>query len=570
MRGMVGFPRGLALLAFFVSASPAQVGAQPSSAVPGVCRVINVEFTPGGIAAGTMIRLLVPPPMTEPPPYKVPEIAPQIVAWIETPGGEYVDTMYITQQTGRYGMGNRPGRFDFNTGPAWPYGRRTTTFPVWSHKHGVPFQQVEFQSGGDQKDSNLSHELNKSSRELYYCRPLLVSEWQADGATCASTVYTDKGVFGAAPSIYPPRSDLIPVTGTDSLSVQMYKSLNPFDTVSQATPRIGQLATVSWPMPSTLATGDYVLFMEVALEQDFNDNFNQLKDPAPALQYYGEYGVPYRGQPSVIYRVPFTVAETETVATTDTYVGWGDPKGLSGKINDPDPAMITEGVPNTGASRLLLTSKDGQMFRVRVDARSEQDNTAPRAPGDMVITDAQASTATLTFVAPGDDDLAGTVSGYEVHYLVGDTGLTEANFDSAGELMFSGDVVESGQPQVLTIRNLLPETEYTVAVRAFDNCHNPSRITAVTFTTPPRPIGSVDACFVATAAYGSVLANDVEMLRRFRDMVLRKTVLGELAVEAYYTFGPPVAGVVGESDLLRETARDVLTPMVAWARGLRW
>jgi hypothetical protein len=586
---MVGFPRGLALLAFFVSASPARAGAEPSqgpalpdgaatrgvaesrsSAVPGVCRVINVEFTPGGIAAGTQIPIRPAPPLPAPQTYRVPEISPQIVAWLETPGGEYVHTIYITNQTGRYGMGNRPGRFDFNSGPGWPYGRRTTTFPVWSHKHGVPFQQIEFQSGGEQRDSNLSHELTKSSRELYYCRPLLLSEWQADGATCASTVYTDKGLFSSGPSVYPPRSDLIPVNGTDSPSVQMYKSLNPFDAVSQATPRLGELATVSWPMPLTLATGDYVLFMEVALEQDFNDQFNQIRDPSPALQYYGEYGVPYRGQPSVIYRVPFTVADAETVAMTDTYVGWGDPTGQTGKINPPDAAQITEGVPNTGASRLLLTSKDGQMFRVRVDARSEQDNTAPRAPGDMVITDAQASSATLTFVAPGDDDLAGAVAGYEVRYLVGGAPLTDANFDSAGELQFTGDIVGSGEPQVLTVRNLLPETEYTVAVRAFDNCHNPSRVTAVTFTTPPRPIGSVDACFVATAAYGSVLANDVEMLRRFRDMLLRKTVLGELAVEAYYTFGPPVAGVVGESDLLRETARDVLTPMVAWARGLRW
>jgi hypothetical protein len=288
------------------------------------------------------------------------------------------------------------------------------------------------------------------------------------------------------------------------------------------------------------------------------------------LQYYGEYGVPYRGQPSVIYRVPFTVSEAETVATTDTYIGYGDETGQTGKINAPDPTMITEGVPNTGAGRLLLTSKDGRMFRVRVDARSEQDTTAPRAPGDMVITDAQASSATLTFVAPGDDDLAGTVTGYEVHYMVGDMALTDANFDAAGELPFTGDVVAAGTPQILTVKNLLPETEYTVAVRAFDNCHNTSRVTAVTFSTPPRPVGSVDACFVATAAYGSVLANDVEMLRRFRDMLLRKSVLGELAVEAYYTFGPPVAGVVGESDLLRETARDVLTPVVSWARGLRW
>ena len=53
-----------------------------------------------------------------------PSIDPQIVIWIEKPTGQYVDTIFITQQTGLYGIGNRPGRFDFNSGPNWPYGRR--------------------------------------------------------------------------------------------------------------------------------------------------------------------------------------------------------------------------------------------------------------------------------------------------------------------------------------------------------------------------------------------------------------------------------------------------------------
>jgi hypothetical protein len=553
MRVMVLSCRGLALLAcsaVAILAPPARVRADSAGPAP-MCRVVSVEFTPGGFAAGTEIRDHNPDPEKE-LRWTVPETPPQIVAWVEKPTGEYVQTLFITQNTGRYGMANRPGRFDFNSGPAWPYGRRTTVFPVWSHKHGLSFPQVEFQTGGDDKDSNLSHELTRSSREPYYCRPLLKIETQWDTATCASAVFTDKGVFGARTSSYPPRSDLNPVLGTDSPSVQMYRSMNPFDAVSQATPRLGSFASLSSPTPD-LSAGDYVLFVEVALEQDFNDAFNGPKYPSPSVTY-GEYGVAYRGQPSVIYRVPFVVMDGVTIATTDTYAGYGDPDGLDGKIRPPDPTKITADVPNTGASRLLLTSRDGQMFRVRVDARSEQDKVSPAPPGNMVITDAESSSATLTFVAPGDDDMLGTVSGYE----------------SASELQFSGDIVASGQPQLLAVKNLLPETEYTVAVRAFDNCHNTSRVTSATFTTAPRPVGSVDACFIATAAYGSIMANDVEMLRRFRDMLLRKSVLGELAVEAYYTFGPPVASVVGESDLLRTTARDVLTPIVGWARGLRW
>jgi hypothetical protein len=60
------------------------------------------------------------------------------------------------------------------------------------------------------------------------------------------------------------------------------------------------------------------------------------------------------------------------------------------------------------------------------------------------------------------------------------------------------------------------------------------------------------------------------MLRRFRDLMLQSTVLGELAVEAYYTFGPAVAGVVGEYELLRATARAVIDPVVRTVKVLRY
>jgi hypothetical protein len=90
----------------------------------------------------------------------------------------------------------------------------------------------------------------------------------------------------------------------------------------------------------------------------------------------------------------------------------------------------------------------------------------------------------------------------------------------------------------------------------------------IELTTSERETGEVDACFVATAAYGSLLANDVEMLRHVRDSVLRTNVAGELLVEAYYTFGPALAGLVGESEELRGLARDVLDPLVEWVKEL--
>ena len=120
--------------------------------------------------------------------------APQIVAWIEDANGVYVDTVFITKQTGTFGLGNRPGRWDLNSGPLWPYGRRITTFPIWAHRHGIEFPELVFQSG---EDTNLSHQAGESSRDAHYCRPMINTEPAWDALTCASPgfVGTDKGQF---------------------------------------------------------------------------------------------------------------------------------------------------------------------------------------------------------------------------------------------------------------------------------------------------------------------------------------------------------------------------------------
>lgn len=506
---------------------------------PGTCHFVDVDFTPTADL--------------------------QIVAWIEDTHGNYVDTAYITQATGSFGIGNRPGRYDFNSAPKWPYGRRITTFPVWAHKHGQTFPEVEFQDG---QDSDLSHGFSQSSHEQHYCRPLLPQEYGsgADATSCATSVFTDKGVFSpSAKSLYPPRTDLTAQSGTDSDSVAMYPTMNPFDGVSQATPEGGAPATLSWTPPATAGDGDYVLFVEVSKEADMDDTYNATSYPAPKNISYSQYGEPYRGQPSVVYRVPFSIGGTEFVGTATEYAGYGDPDGQDGNVRAPDATIVTT-VPGSGASRLQLVAGDGgAMYRVQIHARVDHDALAPAAPQNLVVTPASPNLV-ATFTAPGDDGETGKVSSYDIRLAPGEP-ITEATFAAAPHLATPAQLVSGGQTQSITLEGLLPDTDYSIAIRATDDCNNTGPLAVTAFHTD-LATGSVDACFIATAAYGSTMAADVGMLRHFRDVMLRRSALGELFVETYYTFGPPVAHVVGESDLLRESARDALGPLVDRVRAI--
>lgn len=487
----------------------------------------------------------------------------QIVVWIEDAAGNYVDTAFITRLTGTYGLGNRPGMMEFNSGPRWPYGRRTTTFPVWAHRHGQTWPLVVFQDGDD---SDLSHAMSQSSMERFYCRPITENEQLWDAQTCATTAYTDKGRLDYNQvSRYPPRQDVEMAPAIDHEDVTTFPALNPFDAVSRATPPGHEPFRVDWQLPDDLVPGEYVVWVEVSKEFDQNEHYDY---PEPEGIPWVEYGIPYRGQPSVVYKVPFTLTPgAEVVTSTAEYAGYGDPDGLDGELRPPD-VTITTGVDGSGASRLLLTMDGDTMYRVLVHALpAVADPDPPGVLGEIEVVEARPTAVTLSFTAPGDDDMLGMVSGYEVRYLAG-AELSAANFTEGARADVQVVPVAPGDEQTLTIENLLPRLAYSIAVRAFDECKNYGEVRVIQVTTPEFAGGHVDACFVATAAFGSLLEHDVEMLRRFRDRFLRTHVPGELLVQSYYTFGPALARMIAPSDTLRRAARAGLAPLVEAVRDL--
>ncbi|MEA1872021.1 MAG: CFI-box-CTERM domain-containing protein, partial [Chloroflexota bacterium] len=70
-------------------------------------------------------------------------------------------------------------------------------------------------------------------------------------------------------------------------------------------------------------------------------------------------------------------------------------------------------------------------------------------------------------------------------------------------------------------------------------------------------------CFIATAAYGTPMAEEIEILREFRDEYLLTNPAGQALVGLYYTVSPPIAEFITEHPSLKPIVRAGLLPAVA-------
>ncbi len=74
--------------------------------------------------------------------------------------------------------------------------------------------------------------------------------------------------------------------------------------------------------------------------------------------------------------------------------------------------------------------------------------------------------------------------------------------------------------------------------------------------------GGGGGCFIATAAYGTEMAEEVKTLTKFRDDVLLKTIAGKEFVELYYAISPPIAEFIRNKPIFRAITRIALQPLI--------
>jgi hypothetical protein len=85
-------------------------------------------------------------------------------------------------------------------------------------------------------------------------------------------------------------------------------------------------------------------------------------------------------------------------------------------------------------------------------------------------------------------------------------------------------------------------------------------ITASLEENSPSPAGG---CFIATAAYGTPMAEEIQILRDFRDEYLLTNSVGQTLVDLYYRNSPPIAEFITEHPSLKPIVRAGLLPAVA-------
>ncbi len=545
----------------------------------------------------------------------------QIAIWIEKPDGTFLSTVALTQAVSVRGIGNRPGATQMNSGYHWPYGRREGVLPLWAHRRAsapgaMQFPRVIFQN---RPEGYASRTCEDSTPDTYFCLAFTGNSHKdgLDAISCASQFNSDKGRFGSGMepaeiegvdvfraldgiSFYPPRRD---VTACDLKGVpspcmggngscndhpdaatfaDVARRVMPdIDAVTMATPP-PDTQEVMFSVPDAWAQGDYVAWLEINTEGDYNQTFNDVVFPTPLDSTKWDSwamtnGYPYRGQPSVVFSVPFTLGLSGTYATAHP-VGYGSVDGLepnAAEMHTMDATISDDPIsaPGSGADRLRMPGALEAQERLAIEVRDLEfceNHLPPEGPTEVSVApvdDPKHSFewARLHFVAPAHFL---PIAKYEVRTSTDDSIVNDFNHGIPAfgasrkqEALMVPAGAPAGSSVDVDFGGLKQTTHYWVAVRAVDVCNRvgPHAVAEVTTTRPAYT--QLSGCFVATAAFGSALEPEVSAMRRVRDRLRVESSLFAVATELYARSGPAAADVLRRSDLARAFARRLIGPL---------
>lgn len=295
---------------------------------------------------------------------------------------------------------------------------------------------------------------------------------------------------------------------------------------------------------------------------------------------YRAVSIDAAGNKGVSQNLTFTTSNTPPViqdGTTNNGSGYAPLLvELNAAVQDPDGFIISyewdfngDGVYdlNTGSdSKATYTYNDVGVYPVRLKVT---DNGGASATSDLITitvsTPVNRPPAINSFTAvltSGDTSLRFTVNADDPD---GSVVKYEWDFDGNGTI----DAVTNSAP---TTHIYTEKGEYEATVRITDNLGGTATAkTLVSVTDEQAAIGnrtvtgssgSGGGCFIASAAFGSYLEPEVQVLRDFRDNYLLTSGAGKFLVSSYYRISPPIADFIAQHEILKTVVRVALTPVV--------
>jgi hypothetical protein len=232
---------------------------------------------------------------------------------------------------------------------------------------------------------------------------------------------------------------------------------------------------------------------------------------------------------------PLSVSRLESAASADFQVTY---TGRAGKT--PDTVE-------------LQVSSDGVARNIQLSA---QTNTRPTQPTNLSPTDGADTYLSVTLSASPflDDDADKHESSRWIIKNASDDSVYSGSFDAVNKTSFT---VPSG---TLTV-----DTQYFWQVIYRDDRGAESSASAPTSFTTRNYVSDKGGCFIATMAFGSPMAGQVEILRQFRDRYLMTNTLGRRFVVWYYRTGPAAADYIKEMPLVKAAIRVALYPLIGFS-----
>lgn len=188
--------------------------------------------------------------------------------------------------------------------------------------------------------------------------------------------------------------------------------------------------------------------------------------------------------------------------------------------------------------------------------------TYPAAPSSLSANTASSSQINLSWM----DNSSGE-SGFSIERKTG-SGATQSQSETVratSEGTYTQIATVGANVTTYNDTGLSAGTTYYYRVCAYNSTGDSSYSNEVNATTTSASTGSGGGgggCFIATAAYGSLMVEEVIALTQFRDNILMKCSLGKHFVRFYYEISPPLADYIGENEILRTATRLALIPIV--------